>query len=525
MTPCRPTRRNAPALAVLSIATLFASGGAALRPAAATEPSSADESTLEAYRRALTALERAVRALGGEEGARGLEAVSFVLEANAVAPYQGPTPDPPFLEVPVVLAVDAAPARRWARVETTTKFPEVEFHTLRVLGPTGAAEVDPGSGVATAAAFAWEDLERDLRRSPHLVVRDAWERRSELRWLGPATLGGLPVDLVAFPFLGRRQLTLAIDAEGRLVRHDFLVDDLRTGDAVVSARFLGYRHDGSRWVPSQFQQWEAGVAAVDGTYSSFAAGSEVAAARFEAALPPPAPAADGRREAAAAVEPARGLLEIAPGVHLVRRIEGRDYSSLVVDLGSAYAVVEAPLGPRAAREILDAVRTLDPAKPIRYVVATHFHDDHAGGVPYLVAETGAALVTTPGNAAFFRTATAARRTLRDSSIAPRGPAELVLVADGALELPGEQPLRLLDIGPTLHAEEMLVAWLPASGILFQADVIAFPEDGSVPPAREAARRLASYLAEHGLSPERIAGVHGRVGAAEELDSALAAAAE
>lgn len=527
-------RRHHPLVLLASAALWLTAGTLAAPPtAAADDPPEEDLGVVTSYRQALGAVERAVRALGGERGASGLDSVSFTLESTVLAPYQSRTPEPPYLEVPVVLEVDAAFAARWARVETTTRFPDAEFRTVRVLGPAGAAEVDPDSGHATAAAFGWPDLERDFRRSPQLVIRDAWERRAELRWLGKVTVDGVAADLVAFPFLGRRQLTVAIDAEGRLLRHEFVADDFRHGDAAVSARFLDYRREGDRWMPRRLQQWEGAVPAVEAHYARLVVGAEAAAERFAAAPAPPAipeagagedraaPAATG----AAAADASERSTELAPGVHLVRRLEGQDYNSLIVDMGRYFAVVEAPLGQAAARQIVEAAASLDPAKPIRYVVATHFHADHAGGVPYLVAATGAAVVTTPGNAELFRDATTAHRTLAEPPISPPGPAELLLVEGDELELPGGPTLRLLDVGPTGHAAEILVAWLPESGILFQGDLIRFPDDGPLEPAREQGHRLASYLAEHGIEPEWVVGVHGRVGTMTELGEALASGAE
>jgi glyoxylase-like metal-dependent hydrolase (beta-lactamase superfamily II) len=132
------------------------------------------------------------------------------------------------------------------------------------------------------------------------------------------------------------------------------------------------------------------------------------------------------------------------------------------------------------------------------------------------------VVTSPGNAAFFREATAARRTLAGAAVAPEGPAEVVLVEDGELALGDGRTLRVLDVGPTEHAAEMLVAWLPESGILFQGDLIRFPDEGPLEPARVHARRLLDYLEARSLEPRVVAGVHGRPGTLEELRRAVAA---
>lgn len=522
----RPASTRAPVLAAALLLT------AAATLSAAPAPEGSELGTLASYRRALAAVERAVAALGGEAGVGGLDAVAFTLEGTARAQYQSPRPEPPYLELAVTLEVEAAPGRRWARVTTATTFPEGTFGQGRLLGPDGGGAVDLDSGRVTAAPVAWEDFARDFRRSPQLVVRDAWERRAHLRWLGSSTIDGAPCDLVTFPYFGATELTVAIDPEGRVVRHEFLFDDLLQGDAPVVAEFADYRRDGGRWLPGRFRQEEAGVVAMEGRYTRMEVGGEPDAGPFD--VPGAADSGEGARGAAppATAPPAgagKRTVRLAEGVHLVRGLDGGDYNSLLVDLGDAFAVVEAPVGAAAAREVLEAARALDPAKPIRHVIATHHHDDHAGGVPHLVqllrveGSPGARVVTSPGNAAFFRDATAARRTLAGPAVAPEAPAELVLVEDGELALGDGRTLRILDVGPTEHAAEMLVAWLPESGILFQGDLIRFPDEGPLEPARVHARRLLDYLESRGLEPRVVAGVHGRPGTLEELRQAVAAA--
>ncbi|HEX7313417.1 MAG TPA: MBL fold metallo-hydrolase [Pyrinomonadaceae bacterium] len=90
------------------------------------------------------------------------------------------------------------------------------------------------------------------------------------------------------------------------------------------------------------------------------------------------------------------MLKLADGVYLARRTEP---AGLTVNANSVFIindedviVVDATLTPGTAREELAALRKLTD-KPVRYVVNTHWHDDHVmGNVAYREAFPGADFV-------------------------------------------------------------------------------------------------------------------------------------
>mgnify|MGYP001813408962 FL=1 len=60
--------------------------------------------------------------------------------------------------------------------------------------------------------------------------------------------------------------------------------------------------------------------------------------------------------------------------------------------------------------------------------------------------------------------------------------------DGEISL-GSGPARveLYNIGPTPHAGNILIAWLPEQKLIFEADHFPQPAHGRIPPAATAAR--------------------------------------
>jgi len=154
---------------------------------------------------------------------------------------------------------------------------------------------------------------------------------------------------------------------------------------------------------------------------------------------------------------------------------------------------------------------------VEWVITTHHHFDHSGGVPAAL-RSGAKLVTTVGNVAFFRRAVTSPRTLAGPA-APSDPPEIVAVEE-FWRVPGGPPeveVRLVE--PNEHAAEMLVVHLPGSRLLFQGDLVRFPLDSAEPP-RSQVRSLLQLVEKGELEVERIAGVHGAVGSLESLRSSL-----
>src|SRR6185295_9133498 len=89
--------------------------------------------------------------------------------------------------------------------------------------------------------------------------------------------------------------------------------------------------------------------------------------------------------------------KLADGVWLVA---GGTHNSLAVEFRDYVTVVEAPLNEERSLAVIAEVNKLVPGKPIRYLVNTHHHWDHSGGLRTYVAQ-GTTVVTHQGNKEYY----------------------------------------------------------------------------------------------------------------------------
>jgi glyoxylase-like metal-dependent hydrolase (beta-lactamase superfamily II) len=160
--------------------------------------------------------------------------------------------------------------------------------------------------------------------------------------------------------------------------------------------------------------------------------------------------------------------ELGPGRYRLTTGPG-SYDSLLVEFSNYVMLLEAGQSQTRAQAYVDEVKRLVPDKPIRYVMNTHAHADHTGGLPVLVAE-GATIVTHENNREFFERALNTPRTLLDDSLA-RNPrrARVEGVEDMRVYTDGTRTVEMYHIWPTPHSDGLLVAHIPQEGILFQGD--------------------------------------------------------
>ena len=128
----------------------------------------------------------------------------------------------------------------------------------------------------------------------------------------------------------------------------------------------------------------------------------------------------------------------------------------------------APRQLRGLAVIAEAKKAI-PNKPIKYVVNTHAHFDHASGLAPFAAD-GSTIITHANNKTFLEKALSGPRTLVGDTLAKAGKKPKVESAGDKRVLKDEtHTIELYHIKDLAHSDGMLVAYLPKEKILFTGD--------------------------------------------------------
>lgn len=462
--------------------------------------------------RARAVLDAAVAAMGGADAIRGVSSVRLTLEGDTWPRLQMPTPDAPFQagHNRENLLLDLAGSR--LKLETRNRGAGFEGHNTIVLKRGEGTNYDHRARVATpipAAQASQQQFVQYQRRLPNLILRQALDRATSLRYLGEDAIAGAPHDVVTFVMPDTQQVALYVDAKTHLVsKYELAFTDPLTGEEASEVLFGDYVDSGKVKVPRRWEFRQAGEFA-----SRFTAQVEINPSVDDAAFEVPA---DGFAQAQAVpAELPQRVEQLGEGVYVIHNVAGQNQNTLAVAFKDFVLAVEAPGSSGGTDAVIKRIKETIPGKPIRYLVMTHHHGDHIGGLRSFIAE-GATIVTTKNNRGVVETMAKAPQNDRLAK-SPRTP-ELLFVEKGRRVISdGEQTVELIDVGPHPHAREMLVAYLPKQRLLFQGDLFFLPNNDAPPgPPQEGTLAFTRWLDGKKLKVDKIASVHGRTATMEEF---------
>jgi glyoxylase-like metal-dependent hydrolase (beta-lactamase superfamily II) len=298
-----------------------------------------------------------------------------------------------------------------------------------------------------------------LWATPHGFLKAA---RANHATIAPAPDG----TVVSFAIAGKHWVTGLIDTQHRVVRVETSIDQSIVGDMRVETEFSGYRDFDGIQFPSHIVQKQDGFPSLDLTVTAVTANPNTAVIQ-------PAEATNTRPQPAMSVK----SQEVAAGVYW---LTGGTHHSLAIAMRDHIIVVDTPNGEARASAVLSKAKELIPGKPIRYVVTTHHHWDHLGGIRTAIDER-ATIVTHETNRAFLERAATAPHTLRPDRLAmSKRPLKIHTVATEGTLTDGVRTVNLYTMTGFDHTIDMLMVHLPREKVLAEADAYTPPATPSEP---------------------------------------------
>jgi glyoxylase-like metal-dependent hydrolase (beta-lactamase superfamily II) len=316
------------------------------------------------------------------------------------------------------------------------------------------------------------------------------------------------VTVVSYMALGKYRVNGTINSQNLVQRVQTWIPNPVVGDLYYENVYTNYRDVGGVKVPRfhQHQDFDDGAHAPNVSGGDHAFGletiSEVRLNVPNAALTVP----DNVRSAAidsVRVESQRlgdGLWLIAGGSHNSVAVEFRDHA----------VVIEAPLNEQRSLAVIAEVNRLIPNKPIRFIVNTHHHWDHLGGIRTYVHD-GATVIAHEGNRPYYQEVLRARPwTLEPDRFSLYPPEEwsegyvFETVREKYVLADDTRTVELHNIQGLAHAAGMLIAYFPKEKIIVQADL--YNAAATAPNA--SSRTFYQNLQRLKLDVATIVGIHG-----------------
>ena len=358
-------------------------------------------------------------------------------------------------------------------------------HAWNVMGPA-----------AVPAPITLAERQMQLWTTPHGIIKAALANN--------ATAQGR---VIAFAVPGRLTVRAALNDQNLIERVEAVMPHPVLGDVPVEVTYAEYKDFSGVKFPTRIRQSAGGFPTLDLTVTD--AKPNVA---VDIQAPESVRQATGFYGKVATEMVADGVWYLTGGTH----------HSVVIEMTDHLIVVEGPLNDERALAVIAEARRLAPGKPIRYVVSSHHHFDHAGGLRAFAGE-GVAVIAHESNRAFFERALAAPATIRPDHAAKANRKPVVEgVRDKRVLTDGTRTVELHHIAGNAHADGLLMVYLPRERLLSEADVFTPPPAGTPPPMPPSpfTVNFAENLKRLTLAVDRLLPLHGRIVPIADLHTAV-----
>jgi glyoxylase-like metal-dependent hydrolase (beta-lactamase superfamily II) len=299
---------------------------------------------------------------------------------------------------------------------------------------------------------------------------------------------------------GSDKFTLYVDSATKLPSKVVsMTYNANLGDVALTTEFGEYAESGGMNLPGKIvsktdkytvADIRVSKNTVNGELGNLEAAAEV---KDAAAVPPPT--------APVTVEEAgKGLWYLTGGTH----------HSILIEFADHLVLIEAPLNEARTQAVINKAKELKPDKPLRYLINTHHHFDHSGGIRTAVAE-GMTIVTHESNKAFYEDITGRKHSIVQDALAKNVKAlQIQTVKDKHVLKDDTRTVEVYHIAGNPHADTLLMVYFPAERILVQGDMFSPPNVGAAPPPGfPFVPNTMDNIAKANLRVDTLLPIHGR----------------
>jgi len=357
---------------------------------------------------------------------------------------------------------------------------------------------------ATPAPATLDERLLQIWSTPHGFLKAAMASGATAR---PDTQGGRKLTRISFTAHGKYKMSGLVNDQNLVEKVETSLSNPVLGDMPIEITFSDYKDFGGVKFPGRIVQNHGGFPALDLTISTVQPNAAVdiqVPANVQQAV-----------VAALKVDPQK----IADGVWY---LAGGSHHSVAVELKDHVVVIEAPQSEERSTAVIAEVKKSVPNKPIRYLVNTHHHFDHSGGLRTYVAE-GTTIVTHQLNRPFYERTFAAPRTLTPDRLSQsKKTASFETVADKKVITNGTRTLEIHHVQGNTHNDALLMVYLPKERILIEADAYTPAAPNTPAPATPNPFTMNLYenVRRLKLDVGPIAPLHGRIVTWADLLSAI-----
>jgi glyoxylase-like metal-dependent hydrolase (beta-lactamase superfamily II) len=359
-----------------------------------------------------------------------------------------------------------------------------------------------GAGKETAPRlFEAPERAHQIVISPHGLLRAAFASNAAV---AKKTIEGRPMAIISFTDRGKHKVVAYVNEQNAIERVESSYGHPIVGDIKVVTYYGPYRDFAGVKFPTKIVQYQDGLPTLDLTVTAVRANAPVDIEVPDHVRSNPVPVKSEK---------------VADGLWY---ITGVSAYSVLIEMKDYLIVVEAPHGEQRSIAVMNEVKKLVPNKPIKYLVNTHHHFDHASGVRTYAAE-GVTIVTHEVNRPYFERAAANSWILAPDRLAKSKKKPVFqAMGDNMVLTDGTRSVELYQILNNNHHDGIVMAYLRKEKILIEADAFTPAPAGAEPPKvpNPFSLALEANVRRLNIDVDRIVPIHGRIVPYSELLAAI-----